>query len=1050
MSLVEKRPQTSGSTRVSHASRPRSKSGGLHPQVDKHDLVGQFAMAPATQTTVVTTTTTTTVKYPPFIMRAPNKKHCLDPKQYPLQDSPTPLSLKNIIFKLGGKSTTFQEAPDSTMALELFQEEHKSIQRANGKLQTIETDDGWVEPGPSRPLNIIARGRRDLEPRPASPESIPDHDLDDDNEDAALLHQAKRRKIAAPDGRPVLQAHSRVRGPHSNPITPESQSRQGRATRRSGRNAIHDVRNAETVLPSPSLEQTSTFTHSQAASPGPYEENDESLQTDFGESGERMSSIETIRRGASHDTTVPTPPVESDEGRRQLSRRALSSIPARLNVNESPSAQDGSLPSPSLSPVTAAATLQTGGYFPDIDSHSEYPSPIVRAAAGHPLRQHTPSRSVGDAVDPSLELSPLDDPAPAPNFGTFSLTEIPAMLDYFQAIPAELKGYVMHQLLRRCPKSTLHMVADVVNPALKCDFLTALPAELAQTVVRFLDLKSLCKAAQVSKRWRHMINTHDQVWIQLFNADGFTLPEGEQQQAQREGWGYQDPHGVNGYEMNIGPGDASIKSETAANSPSPSLSHFPSSAGPLRRSKRKAAPALSTRQRQSKRKRSSRSSRETSLESSTIDWMEKMNTTEATYKAASQAASQAARAVLHPRAGLPSLQNLHLFKSLYRRHYLIRRNWMHEDTKPRHIAFRAHDTHVVTCLQFDTDKILTGSDDNNINVYDTKSGALRARLIGHEGGVWALQYQGNTLVSGSTDRSVRVWDIEKGEERQVFRGHTSTVRCLQIVSPVKIGENAEGKPIMTPKHPLIITGSRDSTLRVWKLPKPDDRVFIQPETETDADDCPWFLRTLTGHQHSVRAIAAHGDTLVSGSYDCTVRVWKISTGESVLTLRGHAQKVYSVVLDHARNRCISGSMDNMVRIWDLDTGALRYSLEGHSSLVGLLDLQCDRLVSAAADSTLRIWDPENGSCKATLTAHTGAITCFQHDGQKVISGSDRTLKLWDIRRGECVKDLLSDLSGVWQVRFDERRCVSAVQRDGVTFIEVSQQPNHDPFDTDRM
>ncbi|KAL2392132.1 hypothetical protein ABEF95_000210, partial [Exophiala dermatitidis] len=58
------------------------------------------------------------------------------------------------------------------------------------------------------------------------------------------------------------------------------------------------------------------------------------------------------------------------------------------------------------------------------------------------------------------------------------------------------------------------------------------------------------------------------------------------------------------------------------------------------------------------------------------------------------------------------------------------------------------------------------------------------------------------------------------------------------------------------------------------------------------------------------------------------------------------------------------------------------------------------------------------------------------DAQKVISGSDRTLKLWNIKTGECIKDLLSDLSGVWQVKFDERRCVAAVQRDGLTYIEV--------------
>jgi len=335
---------------------------------------------------------------------------------------------------------------------------------------------------------------------------------------------------------------------------------------------------------------------------------------------------------------------------------------------------------------------------------------------------------------------------------------------------------------------------------------------------------------------------------------------------------------------------------------------------------------------------------------------------------------------------------------------------------------------------------LTGSDDTNINVYDTNTGVMRTTLEGHEGGVWALQYEGNTLVSGSTDRTVRVWDIAKGECTQIFHGHTSTVRCLQILTPTRIGRTAEGKEIRMPKQPLIITGSRDSSLRVWKLPTPSDQTYLPPPQEQEAflnpQNNPYFLRTLSGHSHSVRSISAHGDTLVSGSYDHSVKVWRISTGEILHTLRGHSQKVYSVVLDHRRNRCISGSMDNMVKVWSLETGQAIFNLEGHTQLVGLLDLSHDRLVSAAADATLRIWDPETGQCKNTLTAHTGAITCFQHDGRKIISGSDRTLKMWNVKTGEFIRDLLTDLTGVWQVKFNERRCVAAVQRENVTYIEV--------------
>lgn len=912
--------------------------------------------------------------------------------------------------------------------------ERKSLRHANGTLQTVQSFLPWASASDEALSNAPPLERRPHR-RPASPESITDNEehFAHPGPSATLNYPVASVRSDPRRDQGLRRSHFRMQDTQpSNPITPDSLHRPSRGNRRrTVRDASTVLRNGLALLPSPSTEQVASFPSAQATPPKSNQH-----QPSMMEEMPHLPTDDTISSRANHretsqDTVVPTPPIDDlpeSSSARSTSWRALSSVPARLHVAESPSINDGSLPSPSLSPVTAAATLQNPGYFADVDSGSEATSQHEMASSLTPVERRS---SNAFSAPSTLEATFLHPTQGQGLFSQASVTEIPAMLDYFEAIPDELKSYVMHQLLRRCPKSTLQVVADAVNPALKCDFLSVLPAELALTVLKYLDVRSLTRAAQVSKKWRQMINGDERAWKELFDADGFTLPDGELQQAITEGWGWQDPYGVEGFERNLS-NQTNVKSETEANSSSPSASQSKGFTGLLRRSKRKAATMLSGRNKQTKRKDFSR---EDSIDVMSIDWMSQMSTAEGPYNAA----NAAILAVPYPDIGFPSLKGLHLYKSLYRRHHLIRKNWMDEDTKPQHLAFRAHDTHVVTCLQFDTDKILTGSDDNNINVYETKTGILRAILTGHEGGVWALQYEGNTLVSGSTDRSVRVWNIQQARETQVFRGHTSTVRCLQIVSPVKVGETAEGKPIMVPRQPLIITGSRDSTLRVWRLPKPEDPTFIQAENENDADDCPFFVRTLTGHQHSVRAIAAYADTLVSGSYDCTVRVWKISTGETIHRLQGHTQKVYSVVLDHKRNRCISGSMDNMVRIWDLNTGSLKYTLEGHTSLVGLLDLNCDKLVSAAADSTLRIWDPENGQCKATLTAHTGAITCFKHDGQKVISGSDKTLKLWNIRTGECTKDLLSDLSGVWQVKFNERRCVAAVQRDGLTYIEVSRR-----------
>jgi len=635
-------------------------------------------------------------------------------------------------------------------------------------------------------------------------------------------------------------------------------------------------------------------------------------------------------------------------------------------------------------------------------------------------------------TNPSFQTALESQPTDELNTSTrpLTLTDVPHMIRMFDALPEQLQQYAMFHMLKRCSKRTLQTVADVVNPALKCDPFSVLPVELSLKITKNLDGVSLCKAAQVSKRWRQLINSDEKAWRDLIDRDGFVLADGEIERAVREGWGWQYP-GLQGAESSIGSRKASRSmsrlevAETPIQAAGSDLDDVASTSSRTRR-KRKAASQPSSSKRQ-KRKVSATTQYDDLL------W------TAALQKAQGPIgfASAAAKAVPNPHIGLQSLSSLHLFKSIYQRHQMIRNTWMDQSSKPHHLAFRAHHRHVVTCLLFDSDRIVTGSDDTSINVYDTQTGVLRNKLEGHEGGVWALSCDGDILVSGSTDRSVRIWNIETGECLQTFQGHTSTVRCLVILKPTEIGKDSSGKPIIHPEEPIIITGSRDSTLRVWKLPRLGDPAFHQAGPPTNDQDNPYALRTLSGHHNSVRAIAAHGDTLVSGSYDCTVRVWKISTGEQVHRLQGHAQKVYSVVLDHERGRCISGSMDNLVKVWSLDSGVCLFNLEGHTSLVGLLDLSHSHLVSAAADSTLRIWDPENGLCRNTLSAHTGAITCFQHDGQKVISGSDRTLKMWNIETGDCVRDLLTNLSGVWQVRFDERRCVAAVQRNNLTYIEVS-------------
>ena len=208
----------------------------------------------------------------------------------------------------------------------------------------------------------------------------------------------------------------------------------------------------------------------------------------------------------------------------------------------------------------------------------------------------------------------------------------------------------------------------------------------------------------------------------------------------------------------------------------------------------------------------------------------------------------------HPQAprrdGKFSMTPPHPYKLLFKARRTVLSRWMH--TTPKRLHFPAHGASVVTCLLFSRRRIISASDDHSIHVYDPTDGHQIRILEGHEGGVWALAVcsrriasrSPNTpskyfdlLVSGSTDRTVRIWDLATGRNTHVFGGHTSTVRCLAIVRPTWIDkDDGSGEKEKWPKRTLIVTGSRDHSLRVWRLPGRGDDEYRCFGADTTEDD----------------------------------------------------------------------------------------------------------------------------------------------------------------------------------------------------------------------
>jgi hypothetical protein len=174
----------------------------------------------------------------------------------------------------------------------------------------------------------------------------------------------------------------------------------------------------------------------------------------------------------------------------------------------------------------------------------------------------------------------------------------------------------------------------------------------------------------------------------------------------------------------------------------------------------------------------------------------------------------------------------------------------------------------------------------------------------------------------------------------------------------------------------LISGSDDNTIKVRNL---------------DTWACE---RTLEGQNSAVCALVVHGDKLLSGSYDCTIKVWSTETWACQRTLRGHDDTLESLVVHGGK--LISGSCDNTLKVWSTDTWACERTLEGHNGdEVTSLVMHGDRLISASTDCTIKVWSTNTWECERTLEGHNSVVNSLVVHGDKLLSSSyDNTIKVW--------------------------------------------------------
>ena len=307
----------------------------------------------------------------------------------------------------------------------------------------------------------------------------------------------------------------------------------------------------------------------------------------------------------------------------------------------------------------------------------------------------------------------------------------------------------------------------------------------------------------------------------------------------------------------------------------------------------------------------------------------------------------------------------------------------------------------VRCLAFAPDgkMLATGGGFSDtpyeIKLWDVLTGTERATFHGNQTGIQAMAFapDGRTLATVSGDRIITLLDVATGRQ-----GASFPALLPRSLRPVMA---ADGRT-------LALAGwhGDPGSVLLWRIasePEPLLTAASGPAVFSADGRCLALWRLAPEPRHILADVADGPGLAPPRTFDelPVVRFRDIPLGLETLTLQADASYVWALAFSPDGQTLATGGFDETVKLWDVASGRQMATLWGHTDQIGAVAYAPDGKVVASGshDSTVRLWSAATAEELVTFRGHGGTVTCVAFDptGQWIASGShDRTARLWPV------------------------------------------------------
>ncbi|EAA05048.4 AGAP011336-PA, partial [Anopheles gambiae str. PEST] len=359
--------------------------------------------------------------------------------------------------------------------------------------------------------------------------------------------------------------------------------------------------------------------------------------------------------------------------------------------------------------------------------------------------------------------------------------------------------------------------------------------------------------------------------------------------------------------------------------------------------------------------------------------------------------------------------------------------------------------HRIECLVTDGNMVASSCLQGQVKVWDVSNGELLAEidrlhyfeLQQHRGSsapkqqqhhvspIWCLDFLDNLIVIGCADGRLEFWEGSSGSFKCIHdaeHSHNNGVTNIKLTGDRVIAARLSGRidffRLETYNQGRQIDWGFTSAYRRTHMRTGSAGSLGSLQAAMAASSGPGShsaseeLRCLLefqqqGHQQPVTCLEVAGNTVMTGSQDHTLKVYRADSHVMLYTLHGHCGPITCLFIDQWQSGMAgSGSQDGLLCVWDLTTGACMYKIQAHDDSIVALVGSPSYVISLGLDERIRVWDRFQGHPLNTITVSHAYSALVMLTPSLLVTGKPGALVVWDARSGEVAREVKLDCSNM--------------------------------------